>query len=57
MNETLGHTAEQRQLTPKSRDEGARDAAVGAYLKRMDELRSGDKSRMLDVLPINTTAV
>jgi hypothetical protein len=46
INEQLGHTAEDLQLSRKSRGEGARDAAVAMALRRDALLRSLDKNRM-----------
>lgn len=44
--EQLGHTAEDMQLTRKSRGEGARDAAIAARLARDEMLRSFPKDGM-----------
>lgn len=58
MSEQLGFTAEQMQMTRKSRGEGEKNAAVTAMLTRRTLLRSADKGRMLPPAPaIETTVV
>jgi hypothetical protein len=46
MNDTLGHTAADMQLSRKSRGEGAKDEAIAAMLKRDEMLRGISKDAM-----------
>lgn len=57
-NEDVGATAEQMQVTKKSKGEGARDDAITRMLEHDAQLRSADKSRFpmpgpaIDITPV-----